>query len=586
MERNTPPWLTGRTVLRVAFVLGVMAVVAPFIITGAPGVVGAEQSYVVLSGSMADEPEPVINPGDIIIVQEANPETVEAGEVITYRTGEDTPITHRVVEVQEEGGTVQFRTKGDANEDPDGQLIGPDQVVGELMITIPLIGHVVNFANTTAGFVVLVLLPVGLLVVSEAWNMATGGAGDESSAGDGPGDGGGGSGDGGDPLAPGSQARGQQAGVAATAGTQRHDSSPSPAPQSGPTARDPVRADGATAPGSSGPAAQQAQRGPGEPARSVTGESDASEVDETGEGAMVTLERRHLLGAGVVLAAAVLGTGYAAVTLQTTWAIILCYAASGLFVLTAFLYVRMGRDDGSSVAPEGPVDASGSSATPGGAATHDPPAEATPATAGEQPRAGQPRMRTLSDWIVTGSLGVAPGNASQLDVRVEGVVPLVEMAADRGTRVVHDPDEAAYYLVGEQALFRCAEADAEVVTGDGAAAETGAGAEETPESEWRPGPGADSESEASVNGASETGTDAETSPHDGSDDPVEMDSLVERPDREGVDAADIPDPTRNGDPADVGSDAPAERDSAVTPEDDSAGDSEREETDGDGGERS
>ena len=45
MERDTPSWLSGRTVLRGAFVLGVLAIVVPFIITGAPSVVGAEESY-------------------------------------------------------------------------------------------------------------------------------------------------------------------------------------------------------------------------------------------------------------------------------------------------------------------------------------------------------------------------------------------------------------------------------------------------------------------------------------------------------------------------------------------------------------
>jgi len=43
---------------------------------------------------------------------------------------------------------VQFRTKGDANDDPDQTAIAADQLIGRVTVTIPEIGHVITFVNT------------------------------------------------------------------------------------------------------------------------------------------------------------------------------------------------------------------------------------------------------------------------------------------------------------------------------------------------------------------------------------------------------------------------------------------------------
>jgi signal peptidase len=82
-----------------------------------------------------------------------------------------------VIEVVEREDGVAFRTKGDANEDPDAQLVTPDQVVGEVptiggyLFVIPYIGYVVQFMQTTTGFVALFVVPIALLIVSEIWNV-------------------------------------------------------------------------------------------------------------------------------------------------------------------------------------------------------------------------------------------------------------------------------------------------------------------------------------------------------------------------------------------------------------------------------
>jgi len=160
----------GRRIARVAGFVLVVLVTMPFVVYAVPGLVGASQSYVVLSGSM----EPTIGTGDVILVEDASASEVSEGDVITYRREADTrPTTHRVVGVVEADGERAFRTKGDANGAPDQELVRPDDVegrvptVGGTLLAIPYVGYVVTFAGTRAGFLLLFGVPAVVLAGSE-----------------------------------------------------------------------------------------------------------------------------------------------------------------------------------------------------------------------------------------------------------------------------------------------------------------------------------------------------------------------------------------------------------------------------------
>ena len=141
----------------VVVTLVLLAVVSPFVVFAAPEIVGADEGYVVLSGSM----EPALSPGDVVIVDASAP--VSVGDVITYQTGDSVPTTHRVVG-ERDGG---YETKGDANENVDAGLVNPDAVIGRTVITIPLVGYVILWANSPVGYLLLVVIPLVLLGVSE-----------------------------------------------------------------------------------------------------------------------------------------------------------------------------------------------------------------------------------------------------------------------------------------------------------------------------------------------------------------------------------------------------------------------------------
>jgi len=170
---------------RLGLVLLVLIVV-PFIVYAVPQVVGADHSYVVLSGSM----EPAIGTGDAVLVQSVDPQQIETGDVITFgSSGDDRPTTHRVIAVNDGDGGLTFETKGDNNEDPDASSVPAENVEGTVMSfgplhSIPLIGYVINFTGTPIGFGALFVVPLVLLVLNEVYNVVSSSspASDEASA--------------------------------------------------------------------------------------------------------------------------------------------------------------------------------------------------------------------------------------------------------------------------------------------------------------------------------------------------------------------------------------------------------------------
>ncbi len=125
-------------------------------VTPIPGNVKAK---VVKSGSM----EPAIKTGDLVII--APSKSYEVGDVITF--GPDTkaqiPTTHRIVAIEGEN----FQTKGDANEEPDPVPAALTDVSGKVILTVPFLGYVLDFARTPLGFVLVVGVPALAIIAEE-----------------------------------------------------------------------------------------------------------------------------------------------------------------------------------------------------------------------------------------------------------------------------------------------------------------------------------------------------------------------------------------------------------------------------------
>ena len=124
---------------------------------------GGYMPLIVLTGSM----EPQIMEGDLIICHTADASDVKTGDVIAFfdPDGNGTSVlTHRVIEVIDENGSLSFRTQGDANDSADRLPVSADRLVGEYRFRIPGAGSVAMFMQTAPGLIVCVVLPLILLI--------------------------------------------------------------------------------------------------------------------------------------------------------------------------------------------------------------------------------------------------------------------------------------------------------------------------------------------------------------------------------------------------------------------------------------
>ena len=121
---------------------------------------------VVLSQSM----EPTIPMGSVVITKPVNTQEIQVGDIITFRMQVPygfVTVTHRVIEVDNERLGLQFRTQGDASLEPDPDNVLAANVIGKVLFHIPYIGYLLSFIHTIQGFILLVVLPAGILLAGE-----------------------------------------------------------------------------------------------------------------------------------------------------------------------------------------------------------------------------------------------------------------------------------------------------------------------------------------------------------------------------------------------------------------------------------
>lgn len=121
----------------------------------------------VLTGSM----RPVLEPGDMIITQDVKAENLRKGDIITYRVDKHTLVTHRVAEVVNVDGELLFKTRGDANNVDDRNLVSAEHLVGTLLLAIPKGGYITNFIKSGQGFLIFIIMPAILLIGLEFKNI-------------------------------------------------------------------------------------------------------------------------------------------------------------------------------------------------------------------------------------------------------------------------------------------------------------------------------------------------------------------------------------------------------------------------------
>ena len=101
---------------------------------------------------------PTYKTGTVIYYKEVAIEDIKEMDVITFASGNDSNVTHRVTGFID--GKIQ--TKGDANISPDSELVAFEDVKGRVIkYKLPIVGYYIKFVNENLyllGFVIIILI--------------------------------------------------------------------------------------------------------------------------------------------------------------------------------------------------------------------------------------------------------------------------------------------------------------------------------------------------------------------------------------------------------------------------------------------
>ena len=128
--------------------------------------------YVVTSGSM----EPNYPVGSLVYVKKCEPDELKVNDTITYVIKSGTVVTHRIVEVipdEDNPDVVRYKTKGDANDHPDGTPVHFNNILGKVTFSIPIIGFIAYFVQTPPGSYLLIVVLLLLVLLSFLPNIIT-----------------------------------------------------------------------------------------------------------------------------------------------------------------------------------------------------------------------------------------------------------------------------------------------------------------------------------------------------------------------------------------------------------------------------
>lgn len=124
--------------------------------------------FYVRTGSM----EPAIPTGSILVVRQGVRD-IALGDIITFHSKDAAilgmPNTHRVIGQVGEGEKVLYKTQGDANQGPDPQPVGMEDIIGKVILIFGktgALGLMLVFLGTRTGFFLLILVPLVLLTIT------------------------------------------------------------------------------------------------------------------------------------------------------------------------------------------------------------------------------------------------------------------------------------------------------------------------------------------------------------------------------------------------------------------------------------
>lgn len=112
----------------------------------------------VTSDSMGSE----LRVWDAVVSRPVDPADIKLGDVIAFESPNEpnTIITHRVVGIVDDGGSIGFRTQGDANPTPDKFIVPAKNLEGEIILNVPYLGYLIVLTQNPYQFAILLMASV------------------------------------------------------------------------------------------------------------------------------------------------------------------------------------------------------------------------------------------------------------------------------------------------------------------------------------------------------------------------------------------------------------------------------------------
>ncbi len=132
------------------------------------------KALVVLTDSMSATD---FKSGDLIIIKEVEPETLEVGDVVSFKAATIDNyyeiVTHKIrKKIYINDGEPAFITYGTTTDVNDSEAVTYDNVVGKYVKTFPDVGRFFQFLKTTKGYILCILIPFLVLILLQAVNCA------------------------------------------------------------------------------------------------------------------------------------------------------------------------------------------------------------------------------------------------------------------------------------------------------------------------------------------------------------------------------------------------------------------------------
>ena len=128
--------------------------------------------FIVTSDSMSATD---FDAGDIAISKNVDPKTLKEGDIITFLSQDHDNfgevVTHKIRRLTTDAnGRPGFVTYGTMTDTDDRTVVTHEYVVGQYVGRIPKVGSFFMFLKTTPGYILCILLPFLLLILSQGLN--------------------------------------------------------------------------------------------------------------------------------------------------------------------------------------------------------------------------------------------------------------------------------------------------------------------------------------------------------------------------------------------------------------------------------